>query len=82
MYSGVRDMGFTARIRRLRATGARRVAQWGRGGGQSRDGSFMLDNPGVACRIAQRGKEWEPRFHVEWYQRETCDFLESLKGEC
>jgi glycosyltransferase involved in cell wall biosynthesis len=44
---------------------------------------ILLDNPGVAWRIAHEGrKEWESRFRVERYQREICDFLESLKGGC
>jgi glycosyltransferase involved in cell wall biosynthesis len=42
----------------------------------------LLDNPDLAWRIAQGGrKEWETRFQVERFQREICDFLESVKGE-
>ena len=43
---------------------------------------ILLDNPGVAWRIAHEGrKEWESRFRVERYQREICDFLKSLQKD-
>lgn len=42
----------------------------------------LLENPDLAWRIALEGrKEWESRFRVERFQRDICDFLESVKGE-
>jgi glycosyltransferase involved in cell wall biosynthesis len=39
----------------------------------------LLADPTLALRIAEQGrKEWESRFRVERFQREVCDFLESV----
>jgi glycosyltransferase involved in cell wall biosynthesis len=39
----------------------------------------LLADPALASRLAEAGRlEWERRFRVERYQREVCDFFESV----
>ncbi len=39
----------------------------------------LLADPTLASRLVEAGRlEWEQRFRVQRYQREVCDFFESV----